>query len=90
VPTASLAVQSTGVAPTGKRDPDGGEQLAATGATPPEAVAVNVTETGAPLRDVAVGTGHMIARALFNGATPATSTDGGLKLPRRSYARTTK
>jgi len=84
VPTASRAVQSTFVEPTGKSDPDAGEQLALTGATPPEAVGLNVTVTGEPVDDVAVGTGHRIASGLIVGATPTTSADGALRLPERS------
>jgi hypothetical protein len=72
VPAASLAVHSTVVEPTGKSAPDAGEQLALTGATPPETVGLNGTITGEPFDDVAVGTGHRIASGLISGATPAT------------------
>jgi hypothetical protein len=83
-PTLSLAEHSTDVEPTGKSEPDAGEQPALTGATPPDVVGLNVTATGEPLNDVAVGAGHMMVSGLLSGATPATSAEGALRLPRAS------
>jgi hypothetical protein len=80
-PMLSLALHDTGVEPTGKRDPDVGEQLADTGATPPDTVTAKVTATGEPSVDVAVGTGQVIASGLLVGARPATSADGALRSP---------
>ena len=81
VAAASFAVQSTAVEPTGKRDPDAGEQLVLTGVTPPEVVALNVTTTDDPFHDVALGAGHMIVSGLLSGAEPAISVDGSLRVP---------
>lgn len=89
-PAASRAAHDTGVAPTGKNDPEGGEQIVVTGGTPPVTMGWNVTRTGASRKVAAVGTGHMMASGLLNGATPETSFEGALRLPLPSYACTTK
>jgi hypothetical protein len=89
-PTLSLALQATAVEPTGKSEPDGGEQLVLIGATPPPVVTAKLTTTGEPLVDMAVGAGHVIASGLLVGAIPATSADGGLMSSAASYDCTTK
>src|ERR1043166_4474561 len=48
-PDASVAVQLTVVVPTGNAEPDAGEQLTVTGATPPLAVTAYVTNAGASM-----------------------------------------
>ena len=83
-PAASVAVHCTPVVPTGNCEPDGGTQLVATGGSPPEVVALNVTVTGAPSEDVAVIAGHVTDTGEMRGATPITSCDGALRFPTRS------
>jgi hypothetical protein len=65
-------VQENEVVPTENSEPDAGEQLVETGATPPLAVGVNVTEIGLPSGEVNTGEGHEIERA---GTGPATLPD---------------
>jgi hypothetical protein len=55
---ASTAVQVAGVEPTGKSEPEAGEQDAVTGATPPVTAGENATTTGLPSADAATGAGH--------------------------------
>jgi hypothetical protein len=56
-------VHANEVVPTENSEPDAGEQLVETGATPPLAVGVNVTEIGLPSGEVNTGEGHEIVRA---------------------------
>jgi hypothetical protein len=58
---ASTAVHVSAVEPTGKSDPDGGVHALPTGVAPPVTAGENVTTTGLPSSDVAVGVGHVIA-----------------------------
>jgi hypothetical protein len=58
---ASVAVQASGVLPTGKSEPDAGVQRDEIGAVPPETVGANDTGTALPVVDVADGAGHMMA-----------------------------
>jgi len=90
LPAASVAVQTTEVEPTGKSVPDGYEHVVLTEPLPPEPLALNVTGTGPPFDEVVDGAGHTIESALLEGAIPATSADGALRFPRRSYDCTTK
>jgi hypothetical protein len=65
-------VQENEVVPTENSEPDAGEQLVETGATPPLTVGVNVTEIALPSGEVNTGEGHEIERA---GTGPATLPD---------------
>jgi hypothetical protein len=73
--TASMAVQTRPVVPTGKSDPEAGTQLDFTGAVPPDTVGAYVTTTGFPSDDVADGAGHMIASGVLVGGLYVTTTD---------------
>ena len=89
---ASVAVHVVGVEPTGKSDPDAGEQEAVTGATPPDAIGEKLTATGLPSIDDPIGVGHSMrgAAAEMPAVMPATSSEGVLNLPVESYERTMK
>jgi hypothetical protein len=63
---ASVAVHVTAVVPIGKSEPDGGTQLAVTGATPPVVAGLKVTFTGLPLCET---TGGMSGHEIESGAT---------------------
>jgi hypothetical protein len=85
---ASVALQVSGVDPTGKSEPDAGEQVEVTGAVPPETVGENVSGIGPPVEDVPDGAGHEIVGALVadGGVVDApvriaTSADGALIAP---------
>jgi hypothetical protein len=76
-------VQVKVVLPTGKRDPDAGEQLVVTGGAPPTTVGGGkFTTTGLPSADEPVATGQVIdGPSVVDGATgagvwPDTSADG--------------
>ena len=77
--------------PTENFEPDAGEQLVETGATPPLTLAVNVTEMELPSGEVNTGDGHEIERAgTAAGTVPEISGDGEPSVPALSYDCTVK
>jgi hypothetical protein len=75
-------VQANEVVPTENSEPDAGEQLVETGATPPLTFGVNVTERGLPSGEVNTGEGHEIERTgTAAGTFPDTSGDGEPVVP---------
>jgi hypothetical protein len=77
---ASTALHVSEVEPTGKSDPDAGEQVVVTGAKPPATTGANLTTTGLPSADEAMGAaqasdGGFVAVASVR---PDTSADGAL------------
>ena len=70
---ASIAMQLTGVLPTGNSEPDAGEHIVVDGGIPPATDGAKFTATGFPLEDVADGTGHVIVSG--NGGVVYVSTD---------------
>jgi len=75
-------VQENEVVPTENSEPDAGEQLVETGATPPLTVGVNVTEMGLPSGEVNTGEGHEIERTGTGaGTVPDISCDGEPSVP---------
>jgi hypothetical protein len=75
-------VQENEVVPTENFEPDAGEQLFETGATPPLTVGVNVTEMELPSGEVNTGDGHEIERAgSAAGTLPEISEDGEPSVP---------
>jgi hypothetical protein len=78
----STAVQENEVVPTENFEPDAGEQLVETGATPPLTVGVNVTEMELPSGEVNTGDGHEIESAgTAAGTLPEISADGEPSAP---------
>jgi hypothetical protein len=80
---ASTARHVSDVEPTGKREPDAGEHVVVTGGRPPATTVENVTITGLPSGDEAVGAGQPIVGAFVEvtGVCPETSADGTLIRP---------
>ena len=75
-------MQENEVVPTENFEPDAGEQLVETGATPPLIVGVNVTEMELPSGEVNTGDGHEIDRAgTAAGTLPEISGDGEPSVP---------
>jgi len=89
---ASTTPHVSDVEPTGKSDPDAGEQAVVTGERPPATTGANCTTTGLPLGDEAVGAAQLIDGGFtaFKRVCPDTSADGALSTPAALYARTTK
>jgi hypothetical protein len=77
---ASTALHVSDVEPTGKSDPDAGEQVVVTGGRPPTTTGANLTITGLPSSDEAVGAVQLIDGAFVAviGVGPDTSADGRL------------
>src|SRR5262249_49982979 len=59
-PSASVTEQLSVVVPTGNNEPDGGVQPTFSGLTPPDTVGANVSGTGLPSVEDAVGRGQVI------------------------------
>ena len=75
-------MQENEVVPTENFEPDAGEQLVETGATPPVIAGVNVTEMELPSGEVNTGDGHAIDRAgIAAGTLPEISGDGEPSVP---------
>jgi hypothetical protein len=89
---ASTALHVSDVEPTAKSDPEAGEQAVVTGGKPPTAMGANVTITGLPSSDDALGTGQESDGGFVAVASvcPDTSADGGLSRPAALYDWTTK
>src|SRR4029453_7863106 len=77
---ASTALHVSDVEPTGKSDPDAGEHVVGTGDRPPTTIGANVTITGLPSSDEAVGAVQLTDGAFVAvaGVCPNTSVDGTL------------
>jgi hypothetical protein len=77
---ASTALHVSDVEPTGKSDPDAGEHVVVTGGRPPTTTGANVTITGLPSSDEAVGAVQLTDGAFVAvaGVCPDTSVDGTL------------
>ena len=86
----STAVHVNDVVPTGKSDPDGGEQVVDTGVTPPVTVGVSVTAIALPSSDVITGDGQAIVGPVDVGTRPETSGERGPATLSLSYDCTTK
>jgi hypothetical protein len=88
----SMTPHVSDVEPTGKSDPDAGEQAVVTGERPPTTTGANFTTTGLPSSDEAVGAAQLIdgAFAAVRRVCPDTSADGALMTPAVLYERTTK
>jgi hypothetical protein len=89
---ASMTPQVSAVEPTGKSDPDAGEQAVVRGARPPATTGANWTLTGLPSGDAAVAAAQLIdgGLAAVKRVCPVASADGALSTPAALYARTTK
>jgi hypothetical protein len=79
----STTLQVSDVEPTGKSDPDAGEQVVVTGERPPTTTGANVTITGLPSSDEAVGAAQLIdgGFAAVKGVCFDASADGSLITP---------
>jgi len=88
--SASFAVQASGVTPTGNNDPDAGVQPTVIGAVPPLTVALNVTTTGLPSGEAALGAGHVMTGGALVPTIADTSCENELSRPAESYACTAK
>lgn len=88
----STAVQLNGVVPTGNSDPDGGVHVVVTGGVPPDVTVTNVTATGFPVDDEALGALQVMDNVgvVPAGVCPTASFEFGLIARALLYAWTTK